>query len=179
VTTDLAFDSIEEARRHWSRFWPDSGRAMAAATSIMRAEQIITKSMDAALRPFDLTWARFEALVLLSFARTGMLPMGKMGERLMIHPTSVTSIINRLEDDGFVVRLAHPSDRRTRLAQITDAGRELAAQASVAVDKSLFGLGLISEDTQDHLIELVRELRIAVGDITATSEEGQVATRAG
>ena len=105
--------------------------------------------------------------------------MGKMGERLMIHPTSVTSIINRLEDDGFVVRLAHPSDRRTRLAQITDAGRELAARASVVVDKTLFGLGSISEDTQDHLIELIRELRIAVGDITATGEEGQGTPKAG
>ncbi len=137
---------------------------MAAATSIMRAEQLVLKAMDTVLRPFELTWARYEALVLLSFTRTGTLPMGKMGERLMIHPTSVTNIINRLEDDGLVERVSHPEDRRTRLARITDAGRELAANASVAVDEGRFGVGSLDADKQEALIDLIREFRLTVQD---------------
>lgn len=137
---------------------------MAAAASIMRAEQIVLKTMDATLRPFELTWARYEALVLLSFTRTGTLPMGKMGERLMIHPTSVTNIINRLEDDGLVQRIAHPEDRRTRLARITEAGRELAAKASVAVDDVRFGVGSLDAAKQEAIIDLIREFRLSVQD---------------
>ena len=137
---------------------------MAAAASIMRAEQIVLKAMDTALHPFDLTWARYEALVLLSFTRTGTLPMGKMGQRLMIHPTSVTNIINRLEDDGLVERVAHPEDRRTRLARITKAGRELAAKASVAVDDVRFGVGSLDAAKQEALIDLIRDFRLSVQD---------------
>ena len=137
---------------------------MAAAASIMRAEQIVLKAMDTTLRPFELTWARYEALVLLSFTRTGTLPMGKMGERLMIHPTSVTNIINRLEDDGLVQRIAHPEDRRTRLARITEAGRELAAKASVAVDDVRFGVGSLDAAKQEAIIDLIREFRLSVQD---------------
>ena len=85
----LAFDPIEEARGRWR---PEVGDAMAGATSLMRAQQIVLAAVDGALRPFGLTFARYEGLVLLSFSRNGSLPLGKMGRRLMIHPTSVTNI---------------------------------------------------------------------------------------
>ena len=44
---------------------------MAAVTSIMRAHQILLSQLDTLLRPYDLTFARYEALVLLTFSRTG------------------------------------------------------------------------------------------------------------
>src|SRR3954470_22543625 len=99
----LEFDPIEEAKRQWDLRW-SGGVPMAAATSIMRAQQIVLAAVDAALRPYGLTFARWEALVLLSFTRHGELPLGKMGPRLMVHPTSITNTINRLERDGLVER---------------------------------------------------------------------------
>jgi hypothetical protein len=39
---------------------------MAAVTSIMRAQQILLGELDALLRPYGLTFARYEALVLLT-----------------------------------------------------------------------------------------------------------------
>src|SRR6201999_609322 len=83
----LPFDPIERAALIWERrFGPAS--AMAAVTSIMRAQQLLLAELDAILRPYGLTFARYEALVLLSFSREGMLPLRVMGERLMVHPTS-------------------------------------------------------------------------------------------
>jgi len=52
---------------------------------------------DAELRPFGLTFARFEVLMLLSFSTTGSLPLGKIGERLQVNPASVTNAVDRLE----------------------------------------------------------------------------------
>ena len=46
-----------------------------------------------------------------------------MGERLQVHPTSVTSIVDRLEADRLVVRRRHPEDGRAVLAEITAEGR--------------------------------------------------------
>jgi DNA-binding MarR family transcriptional regulator len=163
----LAFDPIEEARAQWAARWqPDVSDAMAAATSIMRAQQVVLAAVDGALRPFGLTFARYEGLVLLLYSRRGVLPLGKMGQRLMIHPTSVTNIIDRLEQQGLVRRLPHPTDGRTTLAELTDDGRRLARRATRAVNDVAFGLGSLSTSDLQQLMRIVRKLRLGVGDFT-------------
>lgn len=159
----LPIDPIAEAQRHWDERW-EGGSAMAAATSIMRAQQIVLAAVDEALRPFALTFARYEALVLLSFSRTGSLPLGKMGERLMIHPTSVTNIVDRLEQQGFVRRQPHPTDRRATLCEITNAGRAVVRVATAAVVDASLGLAGLDEDDMAELIRILRKLRLASAD---------------
>jgi DNA-binding MarR family transcriptional regulator len=161
----LDFDPIEEARSQWAARWePDVSDAMAAATSIMRAQQVVLAAVDGALRPFGLTFARYEGLVLLLYSRKGVLPLGKMGPRLMIHPTSVTNIVDRLEQQGLVRRLPHPTDGRTTLAEITPEGRALAARATVAVNQASFGLGQLSTNDLRQLMRIIRKLRSSAGD---------------
>ena len=89
--------------KRWSGVPP-----MHAVTSLMRVQQLVIGRLDAILKPHGLTFARYEALVLLVFSSRGSLPLGKMGERLQVHPTSVTSIVRRLESAGLVVRRAAP-----------------------------------------------------------------------
>jgi DNA-binding MarR family transcriptional regulator len=140
---------------------------MAAATSIMRAQQIVLARVDEALRPHDLTFARYEALVLLTFSRRGSLPLGKMGERLMIHPTSVTNIVDRLEAQGLVERIQHPTDRRTTLCQITSHGRDLVRTATDAVTAIEFGVTGLSKRNLTELTDLLTRFRHASGDFDA------------
>ena len=137
---------------------------MAASTSVMRVQQIVLARVDAALRDLGLTYARYEVLVLLHFSRRGSLPMGKMGERLMIHPTSVTNLVDRLEDAGLVRRAAHPTDRRTTLAAITPAGRRLVERATERVTDVQLGLQGLDERELDELSALLRKVRLDAGD---------------
>ena len=66
----LAQDPIREAARNWERHgWGDVARPMAAITSIMRAQQILLGRAQAALKPYGLTFARYELLALLNFSR--------------------------------------------------------------------------------------------------------------
>ena len=60
------------------------------------------------LRPFGLTFARYEVLMLLSFSTKGSLPLGKIGERLQVNAASVTNAVDRLEAQGLVVATAQP-----------------------------------------------------------------------
>lgn len=136
----LDFDPVEEARRNWARHGWSSIDAMAAATSITRAHQILLARIDDALAPFGLTFSRFEALALLHFSKEGQLPLGKVGQRLQVHPASVTNTVDRLEAAGLVERRAHPDDGRTRLARITDAGRTTVTRAAAALGAVDFGL---------------------------------------
>lgn len=158
-------DLIAEARRQWERRW-GSGPAtpMAAVTSIMRVEQILMAELNELLKPFDLTFPRYEGLMLLSFSEHGELPMGKVGERLQVHRTSVTNTVDRLERSGYVRRQAHPEDRRTTLAQITPAGRSVAKRSTEVLNEADFALAGVSRTEMQALTKLLRQVRAAAGD---------------
>lgn len=167
---ELPFDPIDRAAQIWaSRFGPSL--SMAAVTSIMRAQQILIGELDALLRPYELTFARYEALVLLTFSRRGALPLRVIGERLMVHPTSVTNIIDRLERQQMVIRRPNPSDGRGRLAEITEAGRAVVAQATGDLMAADFGLGGFEDGQLKDIFDLFRELRLTAGDFNPEPPE--------
>jgi DNA-binding MarR family transcriptional regulator len=162
---DLAFDPIERAAELWrERFGPSE--AMAAATSVMRAQQLLLAEFDRICRPYGVTFARYEALVLLSFSRAGALPMAKIGERLMVHPTSVTNTIRRLEVDGFVTREPNPRDGRGTLAAITDRGRDVVTKVTDELMAAEFGLAALDGDARAQVFDVLRKIRVAAGDFT-------------
>jgi DNA-binding MarR family transcriptional regulator len=167
---DLPFDPIERAAAIWERRFGDP-KAMAAVTSIMRVHQILLAELDGLLRPFGLTFARYEALVLLSFSRSGALPLRMIGQRLMVHPTSVTNTINRLEQAKLVVRLPNPVDKRGTLAEITPAGRHLVETATETLMTAGFGLTDYDEDQLDAMFGLLEKLRVAAGDFGSTRSD--------
>ena len=163
--TGEPFDEIAEARRQWEVRGLPEPLAMAAATSVMRAQQIVATAVDRALRPLELTFARYEVLMLLRFSREGALPITKVGDRLMVHPTGITKLVDKLEQQGLVQREAHPTDRRGTLARITDEGRALADKATEAVTKVRFGADL-SDDQLEEIVAVVRTLRTSAGDLS-------------
>ena len=161
----LSFDPIEEAGRQWRRHWgPRMVAPMTAVTSVMRVQQLWLSRLNEELKPYNLTFPRYEALMLLSFTRTGALPLGKIGERLQVHRTSVTNIVDKLEADGLVRRVPHTEDRRATLAEITGAGRETARRATAALNDAAFGIDALDDDEQEAVTALLRALRVDAGD---------------
>ncbi|MCW3047189.1 MAG: transcriptional regulator, MarR family [Solirubrobacterales bacterium] len=165
MTPPLRIDPVAEARRHWEERWGEGPAApMAAVTSIMRAQQVLLAQLNDVLRPVGLTFPRYEALMLLSFTRTGALPLGKVGERLQVHRTSVTNIVDKLEADGLVRRMPHADDRRATLAEITPAGRDVAAAATELVHAAGFAIGALGPEELEELTSILRTLRRDAGD---------------
>lgn len=140
---------------------------MAAATALMRVQQLLLARFDAIAAGHGLTFARYEALVLLAFSREQELSMSKIGQRLMVHPTSATNIVQRLAASGFVERLPNPRDGRGTLARITPAG--LAAMEAVTAELEAvdFGLESLADEQVDGLSELLRHIRAGAGDFTS------------
>lgn len=176
---NLPFDPIARAAQSWERHWGPCP-PMAAITSIMRAQQILLAEADAVLKPYGLTFARYEALVLLTFSRTGALPLSKIGERLMVHPTSVTNTIDRLEKSEFVARRPNPRDGRGILATITDKGRDVVERATAELVANDFGLGVYDAEQCAEIFRVLLPLRVDAGDFTPDEEaEGPAADAAG
>nr|WP_157169123.1 MarR family transcriptional regulator [Streptomyces typhae] len=159
----LPFDPIARADELWKQRW-GSVPAMGAITSIMRAQQILLAEVDAVVKPYGLTFARYEALVLLSFSKAGELPMSKIGERLMVHPTSVTNTVDRLVRSGLVDKRPNPNDGRGTLASITEKGREVVEGATRELMAMDFGLGVYDAEECAEIFALLRPLRVAAQD---------------
>ena len=65
MATPLPRDPIADAQRNWERHgWGDVAAPMAAVTAIMRTQQILLARIEGALKPFGLTFARYELLEL-------------------------------------------------------------------------------------------------------------------
>lgn len=158
MTAEEPFDPITEAKRQWDAHELGEPLAMTVTTSLIRAHQVVSSVVDRALKPLDLTFARYELLTLLSFSRTGALPITKVGERLMVHPTGITKLVDKLEQHDLVRREPNPGDRRGTLVHITDAGRALSATAHQLLADVRFGADLPDQELET-LVELLGKLR--------------------
>jgi DNA-binding MarR family transcriptional regulator len=166
----LSKDPIAEAQRHWTeRGWGDASNGMAAVTALMRTQQILLSRVESTLKPYGLTFARYELLALLSFTRNGSLPMAKASARLQVHPTSVTNVVDRLEQAGLVRRLAHPTDGRATLVELTPEGRATALQATDALNESVFTRTGFTDKEISGLIEVLTRFRREAGDFDETA----------
>jgi DNA-binding MarR family transcriptional regulator len=161
----LPFDPIAEARRQWiASGWETAADGMAMVTSIIRVHQMLMVRIDRVLRPFALSFARYEVLMLLQFSRAGQLPLGKLGARLQVQPGAVTNVIDRLQADGLVARVPHPTDGRTTLASITPKGRRTVQKATAALNESVFEATGASPRSARTLFDALRDVRLAAGD---------------
>lgn len=171
----LGFDPIAEALHNWSiSGWEAAAPGMAMVTSVMRAHQILLARVHQALTPFDVTFAQYEALMLLSFTKNGRMPLGKIGQRLQVHPASVTNVIDRLEGKGLVQRVPHPDDQRTTLAAITRKGRNLASKATVRLNAEVFEDTGLDGVRQQALVDVIAELRRSAGDFSDVAVQHRV-----
>jgi DNA-binding MarR family transcriptional regulator len=159
-------DPIAEAARQWSAHgWSEAAEGMAAVTSVMRAQQILQARVDEVLRPFGLTFARYELLMLLHFSSRGSMPVKKASERLQVHPTSITNAVDRLEASQLVARRPHPTDGRGTLVEVTDAGRRLALAATEQLNAGVFCDLRMPTRRVRTLVSVLHDLRRGAGDL--------------
>lgn len=156
---------MREARSQWADHgWGASADGMEIVLELMHAQRSLTERVNRLLRPFDLTFARYEILMLLSFTRRGAMPIGRMGRLLQVHPTSVTSAVDKLERQGLVVRDRPDGDRRVVVVKITSAGRQVASDATEAVNENVFeALGLTPTQLAT-LWSVLRAFRVSASD---------------
>lgn len=175
----LSFDPVVAAREVWkSKGWEPAAGGMATITSIMRAHQLFLAQANEVLKPFDLTFARYEVLAWLAWnAECGSLSLSQIGERLQVTPATVTNAIDRLEADDLVRRLPHPNDARSTLAEITSRGRRAVAAATTELNTKVFEAVGLSQDEMDSLIGLLFKIRADAGDFSPVTNNGSFASR--
>ena len=158
-------DPIRQAHQQWVRHgWDQAADGMALVTSVVRVNQLLMERVDAVLRPLGLTFARYEVLRLLAFTSGHAMPMSRMGSLLQVHPTSVTSLVERLVRQGHVERVRSTDDGRVVLASLTASGHEVVEEATTALNSQVFQRPGLAPDRVRDLTELLGALRADAGD---------------
>lgn len=167
-------DLVESAHNEWMRQgWTAAGDGMATVLELVRVQRILLERIDHTLKPFDLTFARYEALMLLSFTRRGGLSIGSLGSRLQVHSTSATNAVDRLEEFGLAERKRSKKDRRVVLVHITPTGRRVATNATKALNDQVFSeLGLTAAQGT-RLWGLLRSYRANAGDFDVVTDRAR------
>lgn len=102
-----------------------------------------------------------EAMVLAYLSREGPAPMSALQRALWVRPSTVTSIVKRLEDKGLVVRTPSPADGRSLIVTPTAQGAEAAVEAArafEAVDHVLEEAGLTALLGFNEVVTVLAEL---------------------
>lgn len=159
---------MERARADWTEHGFEGADLVIAMASIVRANQIVEARVDAVLKPYELNMMRFNALSTLAMSRDGR-PMGRVAWGLMIHPATVTAVVDRLEKLGLVERHPHPSDRRATLVRITTKGEEVHRRATDDLRAINFGLDGLTPSGARAVTKGLIPLRASAGDIRDTS----------
>lgn len=136
-----------------------------AVTSVVRLHELMTGAMNGALKEYDLKVNSYFLLLSVHLSDNGALLLSHIANRLMVHPTTVTLMIDRLESQGLLVREPHPTDRRAIYARITPAGKALITSATAALDEIRFGLPGLTKAGAKQLVNLLRPVRAELGDL--------------
>jgi DNA-binding MarR family transcriptional regulator len=129
-----------------------SGTERTGLFAVLHASGELEDCLEARLSQVGLSLAKLAALHHLSQAGES-LPLGQLAERLSCVKSNVTQLVDRLEADGLVSRAADPNDRRSRLALLTDAGREAylrGTEIHQQAERELFGTLTRDESAQLH-----------------------------
>jgi DNA-binding MarR family transcriptional regulator len=125
--------------------------------------------MDEALAPMGVTGPKFNVLMELAASPEGALPLSEVARRLLKSPPNMTSLIDRLEADGWVRRTRRGQDRRVVMAEITKEGWEALRRAAplvFATEKRL-----LSCLSQAHRRQLARLLDTLATKATIAPED--------
>jgi len=91
---------------------------------LMQAGELFTKELN---KTYQVSAPQLHCL--LALHENGPLPPSQIARHIMVKSSTVTGIIDRLEQKGLVYRLRNSPDRRVITIQLTEAGKELAHNA--------------------------------------------------
>lgn len=127
--------------------------------NLVLTADLLVKRIAELLQPFDLTPASGLVLSILADADES-LPPNAIADRLIISRATVTGLIDSLERREYVHRLAHQTDRRMVLVEITDKGRAVAnAFRPIVHEHQKEWFDVLSQKDQQHLLDSLRQLQ--------------------
>lgn len=166
LTQKQQHDPVQWMRYYWEQRDDDDPSEFLAMTSVLRLHHLMTASVEHHLRTeFEMSLTDYQILKALQLSETGTWLLSRMAWHLMVHATTVTLTVARLEAKQLVTRESHPRDRRATLVTITDAGRERVDRATETLSRIHFGLPGLTPGQARSLTATIARVRSIAGDV--------------
>ena len=163
-------DPIEWVGHFWRKQRLGDPAKFMALGSLLRLQQLLTAELDRALKPFALTRTGYLVLATVQLSPDGTRLLSRIATHMLVHATTVTLVVDKLEEQGLLVRQAHPTDRRATHAMITSAGSALLKEATRALDKIGFGMPGLTNKQARELVDILAPIRERAGDAEPAPE---------
>jgi DNA-binding MarR family transcriptional regulator len=165
LTHKQQHDPLQWMRYYWDQQSDDDPTGFLAMTSVLRLHHLMTTSIDGCLRTeAKLGLTDYQILKALQLSETGTWLLSRLAWHLMVHATTVTLSVERLEARQLVNRVPHPKDRRATLVTVTEDGRKLADTATAALARIDFGLPGLAAAQARSLTAAIARVRACAGD---------------
>ncbi|MCU9595369.1 MarR family transcriptional regulator [Caldibacillus thermolactis] len=124
---------------------------------LTRALEAIEKNIVKNIKSYGLNLTEFGVLELLY--HKGDQPIQKIGQKILLASSSITYVVDKLEEKNYLIRKACPTDRRVTYASITEEGKTLMddifPKHRVAMSKIMAGLNI---EEKEIVIDKVKKL---------------------
>ena len=157
-------DPIDVARDRYLRRDLGQPDLFLAMSSVLRLHRRMTADLDQALRPLKLTTTSYMLLITVRFSDDEAMSLVELSRALIVHPATVTLLVDQLEKTGLVERRQSQRDRRSTLATLTGKGRTELRRATDVLEGLSFGLPGTDPVGAYEIVEALRAARVAAGD---------------
>ena len=99
---------------------------------LMQAGEIYTKELN---KRFNVSAPQVATLLVLY--EEGSMSPSQLAKKIMVNSSTMTSIVDRLEQKGLVSRLRNSPDRRVVTVQLTETGGNLAQNAPPPIQQKI------------------------------------------
>src|SRR5436853_80782 len=139
---------------------PFRSTAQEATIALLRTASVVNRSLARVVEPSGLSLAQYNALRIIRGAGSGGIPTLSIRERMIEEGTTITRLIDKLEEAGLIRRERSLPDRRQVVCRVTDAGKKLLdkldPQVDAADEESMRALGKRELDQLIHLLDTIR-----------------------
>jgi MarR family transcriptional regulator, organic hydroperoxide resistance regulator len=155
--TDLPAPTLRDEITQSRPFRSD---AQEAALSLLRTASVVSRRFARVVEPHGISLSQYNVLRILRGAGADGLPTLAIRDRMIDEGSTVTRLLDKLEQAGLVSRDRSRPDRRQVLCQITPAGEALLATLDPDVDAAdAAATGMLTDDERRALIALLRAVR--------------------
>ena len=130
--------------------------------ALLRTASVVRRALERVVEPWGLSLAQYNALRIVRGAGTGGIPTLAIRERMLEEGTTITRLLDKLEDAGLVRReRAHP-DRRQVICHATEDGKRLLDRLDPLVDASdAAAVETLNDAEVGSLVQLLDAVRAA------------------
>ena len=141
---------------------PFRSKAQEATVALLRTASVVGRTYARVLEPHEMSVAQYNALRIIRGAGTGGIPTLAIRERMIETGTTITRLLDKLEDAGLITRDRGAPDRRQVYCVATAAGRKLLDRLDPEVDAAdELAMAALDARQLDRLIELLDVVRAA------------------